>query len=145
MLTQSTIAKGTILVVDDEAAIVGSLRRFFRRRGYQVLSACNGREALDIMSAPDCVVHVLLTDMRMPVMDGAELLREVSRRWPAVRRILLTGYADLATTQEAARQGWVEHSFSKPWEPDRLERCVEQLVSSPRAATTKHRDEPDRT
>ncbi|MFX6230732.1 response regulator, partial [Acinetobacter baumannii] len=80
-----------LLFVDDEPNILSSLRRLFRQYPYKVLIANGGQEALDILENE--TVDLVISDMRMPVMDGATFLANVKARWPDTVRLLLTGYA----------------------------------------------------
>lgn len=104
----------TLLCVDDEANILSSLRRLFRPAGYKVLVATSGAEALEILEREP--VDLIISDMRMPVMDGATLLAIVRERWPQALRILLTGYADMESTIAAINRGEIFRYISKPWD-----------------------------
>jgi CheY-like chemotaxis protein len=79
----------SILIADDEAAILSSLGEILEDAGYRVLAACDGRQALEILERMP--VDAILSDISMPHMDGLQLLHIASERWPAVPRILLTG------------------------------------------------------
>lgn len=122
----------TVLLVDDEPNVLSALRRhFIRLRHYSVLEAQSAPAALVILA--EHPVHVIITDMRMPVMSGADLLRVVAQRWPTIARVLLTGYADLSVTTTAIREGLLDH-LTKPWEPQELLDCVEQAMTGRRVA-----------
>src|ERR1035437_2325492 len=86
----------TLLFVDDEPSILSSLRRLFRPLGYRILTAESGLEGLEVLGRE--TVDLVISDMRMPNMDGAKFLKEVRARWPQAIRLLLTGYADMAST-----------------------------------------------
>ncbi|MCE1186517.1 MAG: response regulator, partial [Rhodocyclales bacterium] len=79
----------TILCVDDEANILSALRRLFRPQGYTVHVANGGAEGLELLTREH--VDLVISDMRMPVMDGARFLSEVRQRYPDTVRLLLTG------------------------------------------------------
>lgn len=79
----------TLLLVDDEPNILSSLRRVLRNEPYQVLTASGGEEALALLERQP--IDLVLSDARMPNMDGATLLSHVQKRWPTCLRILLTG------------------------------------------------------
>jgi len=111
--TASAEEPWTVLCVDDEANIVSSLRRLFRGSGYRVFTALSGAEALELMARER--VNLVISDMRMPLMDGAQLLEQVRSRWPATTRILLTGYADVASSVAAINRGEVYRYITKPW------------------------------
>ncbi len=87
----------TLMFVDDEANILSSLRRVFRPLGYRIFIAQSGAEGLALMEQEN--IDLVISDMRMPEMDGAEFLQQVTQRWPDTMRILLTGYADLTSTR----------------------------------------------
>lgn len=99
-----------MLIVDNERIVVESLISYFERRQSSVLEiqgAFSAREALTIMDQTK--VDILLTDIRMPGMDGLQLQKEVSRRWPWCRTILLTGFNEFDYIQEAMRAGGVDY------------------------------------
>lgn len=103
-----------ILCVDDEPNIVAALRRLFRSSGYQVLTATSGAEALALLAQEP--VDLVFSDMRMPGMDGAQLLARVRQEWPQTTRVLLTGYADVKSTIAAINSGEVYRYVTKPWD-----------------------------
>ena len=114
----------TVLCVDDEPNILAALKRSLRGDGYRVLTAGSGREALDILlSAP---VDLVVSDMRMPGMDGAELLEEVHARWPGSIRLLLTGHADTSAAVSAINRGRIFRYLTKPWIDAELRATVRQ-------------------
>lgn len=79
-----------ILIVDDDRNIRNLLVDFFTPRGHEVKSSSNGSEALAALER--CAVDLVISDIRMPVMDGATLLREIRKLHPGVRVALMTGY-----------------------------------------------------
>jgi response regulator RpfG family c-di-GMP phosphodiesterase len=108
----------TLLFVDDEPGILSSLRRLFRPHGYRILIAESGQAGLDILEKE--VVDLVISDMRMPEMDGATFLKAVRGRWPGVMRILLTGYADITSTVSAINEGEIYRYISKPWDDSEI-------------------------
>lgn len=116
----------TILFVDDESAILSALQRVFRKSGYQLYTAESAEQALDILTRDS--IDVVLTDMRMPDMDGAELLRRVRRNWPNVSRVLMTGHADLTQTIRAINEAGIHHYVGKPWEDSELKGVVAEAL-----------------
>ena len=84
---------GRILCVDDEQPILLSLKRVFRRSKHEVSIANSAAEALEFLEENE--VDVVISDMRMPEMDGNRFLSEVAERWPNTMRMLLTGYSDI--------------------------------------------------
>jgi response regulator RpfG family c-di-GMP phosphodiesterase len=103
-----------ILFVDDEPSILSALRRLFRPHGYKVLMADNGAAALALMALEP--VDLVISDMRMPEMDGVQFLEQVRTRWPEVVRIMLTGYADIGSTIDAINRGEIHRYIAKPWD-----------------------------
>lgn len=116
----------TLLLVDDEANILSSLRRVFRPHGYRVLTAEGGPAGLSMLEKES--VDLVISDMRMPEMSGAEFLGETRKRWPDLIRILLTGYADLASTIEAINNGQIHRYLSKPWSDEEVVAIVAQAL-----------------
>jgi len=108
----------TVLCVDDEPNILSAIRRALRGTGYRVLVADGGQQALQVLSTES--VHLVISDMRMPEMDGAQLLEQVRLRWPTISRILLTGHADMASTIAAINRGEIFRYITKPWNEDEL-------------------------
>ncbi|QPF75929.1 response regulator [Roseateles sp. DAIF2] len=117
-VTASEAASPTILFVDDEPSILSALRRLFRPEGYRVLLAESATAALALLETEP--VDLVVSDMRMPVMDGAQFLEQVRRRWPELVRILLTGYADIGATIAAINRGEIHRYIAKPWEDQDL-------------------------
>lgn len=124
--TELEIKQPTLLLVDDEQNILSSLRRLFRPLGYDILMAKNGREGLEVMENE--VVDLVISDMRMPEMDGAEFLEQVAVRWPDTMRILLTGHADLSSAVSAINRGKIYKYINKPWEDSDLKTTVEHAL-----------------
>lgn len=117
----------TLLLVDDEENILNSLRRVLRNEPYRLLDATSGEAALQQLSATH--VDLVISDARMPGMDGATFLAEVQQRWPNCLRILLTGYADLTTTIKAINEGQIYRYVSKPWDDDELRLIIRQALA----------------
>jgi response regulator RpfG family c-di-GMP phosphodiesterase len=115
-----------ILFVDDDEAILRAIGRVFRNNPYEIFSAPSAEAALEQLDhlAPMIVV----SDYRMPGMDGVTFLRAVSRRRPDSVRILLTGYADVATAQEAINDAAVFRFLTKPWREDELHSVIQYAV-----------------
>jgi response regulator RpfG family c-di-GMP phosphodiesterase len=111
-----------VLAVDDEPNILSALRRTLRGRGYDVQVAEGGTEALAKLAHES--FDAIISDMRMPGMNGAEFLRRSREVQPEALRILLTGYADIASTIEAVNQGEIFRYISKPWNDEVLLRTL---------------------
>ncbi len=119
-----TDARPRLLLVDDEESILRSLRRTLRRCARGILTAANGEEALQILDQ-DSDVQVVVSDFRMPGMDGVEFLRRVKERWPRIQRVMLTGYADHRAIEDAINRSEVYRFISKPWDDGQLQITVE--------------------
>ena len=111
-------AAATLLIVDDEPGILSSLRRLLRPAGYKIHTAESGQAGLLVLEQE--VVDLVISDMRMPEMDGAKFLEQVRARWPGTTRILLTGYADVNSTIEAINRGEIFRYIAKPWDDNDL-------------------------
>jgi DNA-binding NtrC family response regulator len=85
--------KKQILIVDDESEIREMLSRHFRFAGYEVESAANGKQALEILSR--IPIKVVISDIKMPEMDGISMLAEIRDHYPMIRAIMITGYVTL--------------------------------------------------
>jgi response regulator RpfG family c-di-GMP phosphodiesterase len=107
-------AMPSILCVDDEPSILSALRRLFRAKGFQVRVAEGGQAGLDVLSAEP--VDLVISDMRMPEMDGVMFLDQVRQRWPDTMRLLLTGYADITSIMGAINKGEIYRYIAKPWD-----------------------------
>jgi len=123
--SSATIA--SVLLVDDEENILNSLRRVLRGEAYSVQIANGGAQALEILRSQP--IDLVISDARMPGMDGATLLAEVQKHWPATMRILLTGFADISTTIRAINQGQIYRYISKPWDDDELRLTMRQALA----------------
>lgn len=120
----------TVLLVDDEPGILSSLRRLLRPAGYRIFTAESGKAGLEVLEHEP--VDLVISDMRMPEMDGAQFLEQVRNRWPKTTRILLTGYADVASTIAAINRGEIYRYVSKPWDDDDLKLVVRDALEGAR-------------
>jgi CheY-like chemotaxis protein len=130
-MTDST--RPRILVVDDEDAILETMTFTFQD-DYEVHTSNDPRVALGILDerAPFAVV---LTDQRMPGMDGVEFLAEVWKRHPTTVRMILTGFSDMQAMIQAINDGHVYAYITKPWEPEDLKQVMRQAVDHYELAT----------
>jgi response regulator RpfG family c-di-GMP phosphodiesterase len=112
----------SVLFVDDETHILSSIRRLIRPLKLKTYFAESGAEGLKLLE--ENKIDLVVSDMRMPEMDGAEFLTKVKQNWPNTVRILLTGYADISSTIEALNNGGIYRYISKPWDDDELKEIV---------------------
>jgi response regulator RpfG family c-di-GMP phosphodiesterase len=116
----------TLLLVDDEPSILSALRRLFRPQGYRVLTADGGAAALELVK--DDRVDLVISDMRMPNMDGAQFLEKIRQLQPQAVRILLTGYADITSTIAAINGGEIHRYIAKPWDDNDILLIVREAL-----------------
>lgn len=106
-----------ILIIDDEQSIRDGSERILSRMGCQVFTASRGEEGLEILDRES--VSIVLLDMKMPGMDGMEVLREITKNHSHILVIVITGYATVETAIEAMKKGAYDF-IPKPFEPDQL-------------------------
>ncbi|MFQ5861555.1 MAG: response regulator [Candidatus Brocadiales bacterium] len=116
--------KYTIMIVDDDEQVLGSLERTFTRLGYNVLTARSGQEGLDILRNEN--VELIISDIRMPVMSGVGFLEKTKEIAPDAVRIAITGYADIRAAADAINNVDVFKFILKPWDRYHLEKVVRQ-------------------
>ncbi|BCS96808.1 hypothetical protein DSLASN_24400 [Desulfoluna limicola] len=116
----------TILFVDDEPDLLRSLGRFLRKEPYRLLFAGGGAKALELLSAEP--VDIVISDLRMPDMDGLALLRDVKAGYPKVIRIILSATRDVEQTIEAINTGEVYRFISKPLDPELFKQIIRDTV-----------------
>ena len=107
-------SKQTVLIVDDEINILKSMRRMFKQAGYEVFTAESGLEGLALLA--DESIQVILSDFRMPVMNGGEFLAQVKINRPDVVSLILSGYADFDSVLAVMNQGSAFKFLTKPWD-----------------------------
>jgi len=115
-----------LLLLDDENHILSALTRLLRK-DYNIVSFNEGQEALTYLA--DNTVQIIMSDMRMPNMDGAQFLSEARKIQPESIRILLTGYSDMESTISAINDGRVYTYIGKPWDNDGLKLTLEKAAS----------------
>lgn len=124
------MATPTILVVDDEETVRGYIRRILGMRGFQVLEAADGLDALRQIQSPGTTVDLLLTDIRMPRMDGIELAHAVTSLHPRMPVLYISGYP-FDIEQERTQHAYKACGFlAKPFTPKVLVDTVNQCLSS---------------
>jgi len=117
--------RGRILIADDEEAARRGLGEILREDGYEVLLAADGEEALRLVAdeSPD----VLLTDLRMPGMDGHELLQRVRKAYPDVAIVIMTAFGTIRSAVEALREG-AEDYLTKPIDVEEVEHLLGRIL-----------------
>lgn len=120
-----------ILFVDDELNILRALERVFIEDDYEILTATSGEEALELMERVP-PVQVVVSDFRMPHMNGVDLLREIRGKWPEAVRAVLSGYADTAAIVSAINEGQIYRFIPKPWNDSDLRMTIAAAVEQHR-------------
>jgi HD-like signal output (HDOD) protein/ActR/RegA family two-component response regulator len=123
--------QGRVLFVDDEKNILKSLHRAFIQSDFESVFANNGREALDILANEE--IDILVTDIRMPEIDGLQLLKLVKDRYPGIHRIVLSGFVEEKTVMAALNSGLATTHFGKPWDDRVLEERLLHLLETRRS------------
>ncbi|WP_085663649.1 MULTISPECIES: HD domain-containing phosphohydrolase [Pseudomonas] len=136
-VTDGAAAKPVILLVDDEPSILSSLRRLLRNQPYELLLAESGADALQLLQQRP--INLVMSDARMPNMDGATLLAHVHERFPDTLRILLTGYADTDTIAKAINDGHIYRYISKPWNDEELLVTLRQALAHQHSESERKR------
>lgn len=127
--------KPHILCVDDEPRVLESLALHLRKY-YRVSTALNGAAALQVVDSPDAPV-VVVSDMRMPEMDGATFLAHVRERSPDIVRILLTGQTDIDSAAAAVNHGQIFRFLTKPCPPQAFLGAVKDAIEQNRLITAE--------
>lgn len=117
----SIVKKRKLLIVDDQTGIRVLLGEVFKEEGYETFMAPNGKEAIEITNreAPELV----LLDMKIPGMDGLEILKRIKAIDPKIKVIMMTAYGELDVIEETKASGALMH-FTKPFDIDELRAAV---------------------
>ena len=116
----------SLLLVDDEENILNSLKRTFRKEQYRIITAKSGLEGLSVMDREK--ISLVLSDHRMPGMEGVEFLNEVRQKSPDTIRMMLTGYADMQSVMNAINHGEVYRFITKPWDDEEIRFIVRDAL-----------------
>ncbi|APG26101.1 MAG: response regulator [Syntrophotalea acetylenica] len=120
-----------VLVVDDEENARIALRAILQEEGYEVDSVANGYEALEFLRQHK--VNVVISDLRMPEMNGLSFLRELNRHYPSTRVIMVTAYGGVESYLEAIQLGAFEY-IHKPVKVDELKNIMHKMLAENRSA-----------
>ena len=130
--------KPALLVVDDDAQVLAAVRRDLRaryRESYTIISASSGEEALATireLKARGDSLAIVISDQRMPGMQGTDVLAQSRDIYPLARRVLLTAYSDIDAAIKAINVAHLDHYLSKPWDPpeERLFPVIDDLLDA---------------
>lgn len=137
-MTETDTEKLKLMVVDDEPDNLDLLYRTFRR-DFKVFKADNAKKALEILDT-EGEMAAIVSDQRMPEMNGTEFLSLTVDRFPDTIRILLTGFTDVEDLVDAINSGQVFKYITKPWKPDKLRVIVEQATETYRVVKKRTRE-----
>lgn len=116
-----------VLCVDDEPNVLRALARIFCDESFETVTATDAEEGLRLLTE-DPVIKVVVSDYRMPGMDGVQFLKEVRRRRPESVRLVLSGYAEAAAVVAAVNEGHIYKFIPKPWQDEELRLIVRRAV-----------------
>lgn len=116
-----------VLVVDDQFGIRVLLQEVLQREGYEIFQAPNGQTALEIVQRED--PDLILLDMKIPGMDGLEILRNIRKLEIDTKVIMMTAYGELDLIHEAMEMGAIAH-FTKPFDIDELRKAVKEQLET---------------
>ena len=119
--------KAKILIVDDQFGIRILLNEVLQKEGYDTFQAANGLQALEVLN--DHVPDLVLLDMKIPGMDGIEILKRMKVLQPDIKVIIMTAYGELDMIQEAMDLGALTH-FAKPFDIDDIRKAVEKYLKT---------------
>ena len=125
-MTMANYSEITILFVDDESFILSSINRFLRKEQYNKLYAENGLQALDLINSNN--VSIVVSDLRMPEMNGLELISEVKKRNPDIVRLILSGSQDIDPIIESINTGEVFRFIPKPVDPPEFKQILNDAI-----------------
>jgi DNA-binding NtrC family response regulator len=121
------MSKGKILVIDDEAIVRTSCSRSLSPEGYEVKLSQNGADAMKMLEEES--FDLVLTDLKMPDIDGIEVLKMIKQRWPQTEVIVVTGYQTVDTAVKSIKLGAFDY-LEKPFTPDSLIAAVNNAMAS---------------
>lgn len=123
--------KANILIVDDEEVVRHSHLRSLAGSGYNTRVAQDGKTALDVMAQH--AIDVVLLDLRMPDIDGMEILKTIKHRWPDSEVVVITGYPSIESAKQAVTLGAFDY-LTKPVGPDEVAKAANDAMVQKRWA-----------
>jgi two-component system, cell cycle sensor histidine kinase and response regulator CckA len=126
---QAESGRGTVLLVDDEEQIRSTTRRVLERLGYDVLDATNGKNALDLYQSHQKTIDVVILDLIMPVMDGAEAFAELRKLDPELKILVSSGYVEDDQKLERLMAAGASGRMSKPYTLEELSEKLSQVLN----------------
>lgn len=129
------MSKPFVMLVDDEADFIDTMSKRLQKRGLKVLAAYSGKEALEQV-AKNRNLEVMILDVKMPEMDGLEVLHEMKKNFPLIEVIMLTGHATIESAIEGMKAGAFDY-LMKPCDIDQLMEKVQEAAGKKRAQEEK--------
>ena len=126
-IKSDSLSPPLILVVDDEQNVLHAVSRCFNDTALQVMTAGNASEALELLRN-GLQVSLIISDYRMPGINGVEFLQQVMQNWPDIKRVILSAYPDTQVLLAAVNEGRVHRFITKPWKNDHLQAIVQELL-----------------
>jgi len=123
----------TVLVVEDEALVLDLVREVLTGYGYTVLAAAHGEEGLRVLSSHPGPIHLLLTDVVLPMMGGTDLAERAAALRPETRILFMSGHPEDTVIRHGV-PGRPGEYLQKPFNPDAVARKVRETLDAPRAA-----------
>jgi response regulator RpfG family c-di-GMP phosphodiesterase len=118
--------KSNIIIVDDTKEVLSSFKRELRTEPYNVFYANGGEEALEILNENPC--KLIISDIKMPKMDGFELLSKVQELYPDMIRVVLSGHSDVKLILNLVNKGGIYRYLTKPWEMEDIKATISQCI-----------------
>lgn len=116
-----------ILCVDDEVNVLRALERVFLDDDYHILTASSAMEGFSILKEVS-PIQIVVSDFRMPEMNGVEFLQEVRKEWPETVRIILSGFADTSSVVSAINESHIYRFIPKPWDDEVLRLSISNAL-----------------
>ncbi len=117
-----------ILIVDDDEMILKSISRILRNEDYQILTAQSGQKGLVMLENYE--VNLVVSDQKMPGMDGLEFLKRAKKEYPQIVTIMLTGHAEVEIAMNAINEAGVYKFILKPWDDNDLKVTIRQALDT---------------
>ncbi len=128
--------KINLLIVDDEDRFLTSTAKLLGKRGYTIFTASDAAKALKVLEAE--AIQLALLDVKMPGMNGIDLLREIKKRWPLVEVVMLTGHATFDSAVTGLKTGASDY-LMKPAHPDELLQKLQEAFEKRKISEEKIR------
>ncbi len=120
------IKNSTVIIVDDDSKVLSALERDLSDEGYSIVLANSGEEALEVLQ--DITCKVIVADIKMPKMNGFELLGKVKEQSPDMVCVVFSGHEDVKFVLEQVNKGGIDRYLTKPWEAEDVKATIKQCI-----------------